>query len=375
MSKWRVRSRFESRKGFTLVELLVVIAIIGILVALLLPAVQAARESARRTKCANNLKNIALGIHSYHDTNKALPAAARIRPGIADDILIDTRLFLNWAIEILPYIEEQPLFDRFDIGMGLTPSTFATLKDARNREPRGTELEIMLCPSDEGRGNPFQGSSGDENWARGNYGLNAFQFWPNQWTWKWLMTDPAYRSYYDFNMGVGGIADGRLNQILDFGKILDGTSKTIMLAEMRVGLAPTDRRGVWAMGMCGSNFHCRHAGRSVNSCGGKDDDVYGSADIQADVGEGRLRTECMMIDFAVDSSGQSVVRSRHPGGAQVAMADASVRLISDYVEQSGHDIGGLIGGPGNEADLDQDVFRTWRRLNVSRDGYVISTDF
>lgn len=375
MWKGNNRSRPAAFHGFTLVELLVVIAIIGILVSLLLPAVQAAREAARRAKCANNLKNIALAIHNYHDTNKALPAAVRLRSGIADNILIDTRLFLNWAIEILPYIEEQPLFDRFDIGMGLTSSTFATLKDERNREPRGTELAVMLCPSDEGQGNPFQGTSGNENWARGNYGLNAFQFWPNQWTWKWLLTDPDYRPYYDFNMGVGGIADGRLNQILDFGKILDGTSKTIMVAEMRVGLSPKDRRGVWAMGMCGSNFHCRHAGRSVNSCGGYDDDVYGSADIKADVGEERLRMECMMVDFGVNSSGQSVVRSRHPGGAHVAMADASVRFISDFIEQSGHDIGGLIGGPGNEADLDQDVFGTWRRLNVSRDGYVISTDY
>src|SRR6476469_4478100 len=106
--------RRRSASGFTLVELLVVIAIIGILVALLLPAIQSAREAARRAQCTTNIKNVALALHSYHDAHKELPTAAWLRPLTApgannDNILIDTRLFWNWAIRILPYIEEQSL--------------------------------------------------------------------------------------------------------------------------------------------------------------------------------------------------------------------------------------------------------------------------
>src|SRR6187551_454616 len=99
----------RSQGGFTLVELLVVIAIIGILVALLLPAIQAARESARRAQCTSNLKNVALALHTYHDSKKEFPAAVRYPKGTNYQPLDDTRLFWNWAIDILPYIEETTL--------------------------------------------------------------------------------------------------------------------------------------------------------------------------------------------------------------------------------------------------------------------------
>src|SRR5262245_2029090 len=93
----------KSRSAFTLVELLVVIAIIGILIALLLPAVQAARESARRTQCSNNLKQIGLAIQSYHDNTKYLPPSR-----IADH-------WATWAVLILPYMEQESLYEQWDI--------------------------------------------------------------------------------------------------------------------------------------------------------------------------------------------------------------------------------------------------------------------
>jgi len=108
VSKARAR-----RSGFTLVELLVVIAIIGILVALLLPAIQAAREAARRTQCTNNLKQVALGLHNYHDTYQVFP------PGFVDsnpayNTAIDVQNNLNglaWSALILPFVEMAPLHD------------------------------------------------------------------------------------------------------------------------------------------------------------------------------------------------------------------------------------------------------------------------
>lgn len=346
--------------GFTLVELLVVIAIIGILVALLLPAIQAARESARRAQCASNLRNVALALQNYHDTKKAFPPAVTLRYDTADDVTRDLRLYWNWAIRILPFMEEQVLYDSFQIDV------LTKLTDALNWVPRGTEIPVMLCPSDEGRGNLFQGSSG--NWARGNYGYNAIQFWPDQFFWKNFFTDPAYIPLHKVNLGMGGFDNGVLKQILNLSKIIDGSTHTIMLAELRVGLSERDRRGVWAMGMCGSNFHCRHAGYSPNSCVGGDDDVFGDADILADVGDSRLRAECMMPDVGVNRSGQSVVRSRHPGGAHVAMADSSVHFITDFIDQGSMKIGAAI----EKAQWDDtSLFRTWQRLNSSGDSYAL----
>jgi prepilin-type N-terminal cleavage/methylation domain-containing protein/prepilin-type processing-associated H-X9-DG protein len=107
-------------RGFTLVELLVVIAIIGILVALLLPAIQASREAARRSKCSNNLKNIGLALLNHADTKKRLPTATTFQPGrlasFADPIKFPgpNAPGGTWVVQIWPYIEEQPLYDVYD---------------------------------------------------------------------------------------------------------------------------------------------------------------------------------------------------------------------------------------------------------------------
>ena len=98
--------------GFTLVELLVVIAIIGVLVALLLPAVQAAREAARRTQCGSNLKQIALGVHNYISANRTLPPGA-----VVTGACCSAYSYSNWAIEILPMMEQQTLFATYDLSL------------------------------------------------------------------------------------------------------------------------------------------------------------------------------------------------------------------------------------------------------------------
>jgi prepilin-type N-terminal cleavage/methylation domain-containing protein len=136
------------RRGFTLVELLVVIAIIGILVALLLPAVQAAREAARRMSCSNNLKQISLGLHNYHDTYKTFPPDAIWygNPKGTQAASGDQRHF-TWITLLLPFIEQAPLHDAIDFRLpGLNQ-----LVSAGSGGPvplQSVQLEVVTCPSD-----------------------------------------------------------------------------------------------------------------------------------------------------------------------------------------------------------------------------------
>jgi len=364
------------RIAFTLVELLVVIAIIGILVALLLPAIQAAREAARRTQCQNNLKNLALALHNYHDAFKIFPYAAYQRNG--ENPGTHSRLRKNWAIAILPYVEEQTLYNSFDLEFPARISD-GTVPGEVNYDERGTELEVMLCPSDTGRGSRFQGSasilnggmaagSTDGNWARGNYAYNGFQFWPD--AWDAATTDSNYPYWDDFNAGIGGV-----NTSLNIAKVTDGTSKTIMLAEIRVGIDNNDRRGVWAMSMCGSSFLCRQstngAASGPNTCGNDDDTLADGPWLNSM--RDALRRDCMNIGYN-QQSGESIVRSRHPGGVQVAMADASVQFISDFVQSGPQEYFGAVGAKIRDNNALPGLFGVWQRLNVARDGYSFSVD-
>ena len=139
--------RFLSRRAFTLVELLVVIAIIGVLVALLLPAVQAAREAARRMSCQNNMKQLGLAVHNYESTNKVLPPG-----GMPSPAKVTGNYGVSWFAVILPYMENGAIYDKFDFAAATSPQTgvvyYNGFGNAYNGNLlRGKFIQPLWCPS------------------------------------------------------------------------------------------------------------------------------------------------------------------------------------------------------------------------------------
>ena len=343
------KSKNITFRGFTLVELLVVIAIIGVLVALLLPAVQSARESARRMQCSNNIRQLGLALHVYHDTQKIFPPGSTLDPSWDPE---NTRQWgPNWVIFILPQMEQQPLRDAFNLKL--------PIGHQENAIPRRTELATMLCPSDSaGHSTKYSVASEGTDWARGNYAANAclgFQSKGFRPCWgegseRW--TGDQYRGV------MGGNVSIRLEEVFD------GATNTIMLAEVRSGLNAVDRRGVWAMGAPGSSTLWGHASDDAigpNPCTTASDNILGCSElISVAGGESITIQECMSCCNGCSNS-QATCRSRHVGGVYAAMCDASVRFISNQVEK------------GGTWDISLDDFLTWQRLNASNDSLPIDS--
>ena len=176
--------RFMLRRGFTLVELLVVIAIIGILVGLLMPAVQAAREAARLTQCSNNLKQIVLAIHNYHDVLRVLPFGQG-----------GTGLKYSAIALLMPYLEQMPLHDSIDFRLPYSAPD--------NNQARLTELAMLRCPSDVK--NPLTQTGGAINYManKGNGIVWRDATGPNA-----AMRNPNGVFYYQSSVKFGDIIDG-----------------------------------------------------------------------------------------------------------------------------------------------------------------------
>ena len=213
--------REGNTRAFTLVELLVVIAIIGILIALLLPAVQAAREAARRMQCTNNLKQLGLAFHTYHDANKSFPAS---KCGPSD--------WISWGmtsfnIPLLPYFEQNALFSTITMNMPPASANGESEDPAvcwpnclGAPAPYQTILSTLGCPSDGQSGSRSPRGSGGTNYM-GSYGDAT-------WT---VVNESQVNNRGFFGGGCGVIGTGPNAVFRTMGALTDGTSNTIMVAE------------------------------------------------------------------------------------------------------------------------------------------------
>jgi prepilin-type N-terminal cleavage/methylation domain-containing protein len=298
-----------SRKSaFTLVELLVVIAIIGILVALLLPAIQAAREAARRTQCANNLKQIGVALHNYHDTYRVLPPAGIgsvnhvngivTDTTIDDDIGNDRGVYIGYLGLLLPFVEQQALADQIVYANNASMNT--------NRDVWVQFLPAYVCPSDAFAGKSYRFTGRGSTMARGTYAavgsdetIEQSAFWRTKWE-----SLPAR------NRGVMGVAGAA-----SFASILDGQSNVLAVIEVNAAIAANDARGIWAYAPGATVFG--RGGINVGQDGFQD-----------------CTNEITMPCLNTSGNRNFVSRSYHPGGVQSVLGDASVRFINESIDQT-----------------------------------------
>ncbi|QEF99084.1 hypothetical protein Mal15_31440 [Stieleria maiorica] len=368
-------NRHRYHNGFTLLELLVVVGVIGILVGLLLPAVQASREAARRMSCSNNFKQIALGVAQYHDAFGFLPPHGTGTFNNANDAAKTNQFRLSFLVSITPFLGQTPVWntisgqwigpvpgsdalaaedDFFDMSMdsmdglgdvnhpypkmGPSPSMGSYL-------PWAMEIGTYRCPSDPGIGSPALG--------RTNYAacLGDAIEGLDQGLWR----------YEDSKWSPSGqtqvLATGRgmfvPRMVTSLDDVTDGLSTTIMMGEIATDLGDKDTRTVpstgngWAGGLLGDAQICRP---QIDPERPRFWDARGQVTLPARRGQGRgyrwadampLMSGCnttsppnTQLCFGGDSTtiGTLSVSSRHQGGGHVAMGDGSIHFITDSIE-------------------------------------------
>jgi prepilin-type N-terminal cleavage/methylation domain-containing protein/prepilin-type processing-associated H-X9-DG protein len=318
--------RRSTPSAFTLVELLVVIAIIGVLVALLLPAVQAAREAARRNSCQNNIRQLSLACLNHESAQRRLPAGFTSIDAGAPNVSVDSHH--TWASYLLPYLEQASVFGQIDFSIpAYRPWELAGATRPDNAPWTFTQLDVYLCPSDQ----PRNIHTGDAQWfAHGNYLAN--QGW-----WKWFQR--TSKNTWDARFAIE-LRDTEVdkrgpfekvfsqqNKGMELKQIEDGTSNTAMLGECRQ-YPGEDSRGVLFLG---SSVYSHENPPNAAS----QDQLEWCADGNgADDKTGELNPSAPCTEQYRGARGPwtQPARSQHAGGVNISFCDGRVLFVSDGVE-------------------------------------------
>jgi len=316
----------KSRTGFTLVELLVVIAIIGILIGMLLPAVQTVREAARRSECSNNLRQWTLGVLNYESAHMNFPIGSRGKSfGKASD------LRQTWVMHLFPYLEQKALsaLTDYQADFFVAPNTIEFTLDGST----GQSVSIFVCPSD--NGNIDQDADGERfQRTRGSYVVNwGNAIYPKGEAATNSFVQPDGLAPFYHRDGVRGLPGD-----VGFGNVTDGSSNTLMMSEALIPETALDNdwRGDFHNDDGVFRFH------TINTPNTSVPDVLGRA---TDTGDPAM-------PFSIGNDMEAAARSRHIGGVNASRCDGSVKFFSDTVSPIvWSEIGTMNGGGvvnGNE---------------------------
>jgi len=337
------------KRGFTLIELLVVIAIIAILVALLLPAVQQAREAARRTQCKNNLKQIGLAFHNYHDVFNTFPPGY-ISPIANGNTSSEVGVY-SWGSFILPQLEQVNAFQA--LGVGNIPLQ-VNAANAANLRILQTPQPAFRCPTDVGpQLNNFVSPAPADNWYNMNI-TNGSARVPIA-TSNYVMvagtgvsTTPAANPSNRAAAACAPMGIGFRNSKINFRDITDGTSNTLLVGERAWKYGPVLVGAATVYGF------------SASIC-----DQSSSANVKS------AAMACLGLGYnGINWSANNLVHqtrgfsSGHTGGAQFVLCDGSVRMISENIDYKATDNAVL-------TDMTRHVTSLYARLLVREDGQIV----
>ena len=315
------------KRGFTLVELLVVIAIIGILIALLLPAVQAAREAARRSQCTNNMKQLGLALHNYHDVHQSFPPSGILTgdlrvPPYPPSTASALPYHHTWLVMILPFVEQGPLYDRTDKRLPIWPQTTIVQ----------TQVPVFLCPS-----NPVLDLGKTRNMSYTNYAAcEGYHWWSSAVFSPGLFAEVSITRTADFS-GLFTLPWTR--RISD---ITDGTSNVIAVGEVN---STGYKEG--AIRTCGTGRPRLDTGERVFRAAFVYTGVHGecceTGRWRRPDGSGPVSSASWWPGGSPHAFSPTFISawgpnanwpgpgSLHPGGMNIALADGSVRFISQTI--------------------------------------------
>ncbi len=317
----------RSRRAFTLIELLVVIAIIGVLIALLLPAVQAAREAARRAQCTNNMKQLGLAMYNYESTHGSLPPGRIWRQGMFPGC--GTQIFggcqnTPWFVLMLPQFEQQALYDAYNFDLGAEGPSGAPLGFFANRTVAGTKVATFQCPSDAEE--QFQitpayagGALSGPIFTKGNYAVS----WGNT---QWAQTSPPGSTVVFMPSAFG-------HNRVRFADIRDGLSNTVFMSEVIQGERHDVRGLVWSTLPGGGSFNSRFTPNQFRDFYDLESDADRLNQTIFCVSDPVQKLPCMAANNGRGSDSHAFAgsKSRHPGGVNVLFGDGSVRFIKETI--------------------------------------------